>query len=359
MPATHERSGAAIHAAGWLEPAAAAGFAENWDAELFGIRIPAWRWPVVRAIEAIFHRGDGSPIVIADIGCGAATYARHLLTTGIPFEYHGFDHNPVVLEAAAQRWRFLLDGAPRFQRLDARAPRWPLDDSRFDVVLWDSTIRFVEDVPAAIRESTRVARRAILLARTPLEPRTWREEVHYYGMSVPSANWHFDQGFFESAARNAGWSFTPSLGDPDLQAITRGGWPGDAVIQPGNNAARAFHAAYVRERVDRLIAMLAGDWAVYGGGAHTRWLLAAISEAARARIRFVIDDAAAPGQSVFGRPVARPACVEPQSCAGVIVSSDTIEQRLTAAACSWLRDPSRVYRLYADLPLGPYDKAAV
>lgn len=359
MPLTDDIPDVAAPPRGWLEPAAEAGFAENWDAELFGIRVPAWRWPVVRAIESLFHSGVGRPIVIADIGCGAATYARHLLTTGIPFEYHGFDHNQRILDAAAERWRFLPAGAPRFALLDAREPHWPIADRRFDVVLWDSTIRFVEDVAAGIRESARVTGRAILLARTPIEARMWREEVSYYGMSAPSTNWHFDRAYFERLAAETGLTLTVSVGDADLQALTRGPWPEAGIIRPGANLARAFHEKYVRERVDGLLAAAPGPWAIYGAGGHTRWLLGVISEPARRRLGAIVDDAATPGQTLAGHIVTRPSATSPESFAGVVVSSDTIEDRLAVAAVKWCRDATRVHRLYAALPPGPYDKAAI
>ncbi|GMU82318.1 MAG: hypothetical protein AMXMBFR47_21890 [Planctomycetota bacterium] len=359
MPLTDDIPSVAAPPRGWLEPVAKAGFAENWDAELFGIRVPAWRWPVVRAIESLFHTGDGRPIVIADIGCGAATYARHLLTTGIPFEYHGFDHNPGILEAAAERWRFLAAGAPRFALLDAREPRWPIADRRFDVVLWDSTLRFVEDVPAAVRESARVGRRAILLARTPVETRTWREEVSYYGMNTPSTNWHFDRAYFERVAAQTGLTLSVSVGDADLQALTRGAWPEAGQIQPGVNLTRAFHEKYIRERVDRLLAAEPGPWSIYGAGRHTRWLLGVISESARRRVQAIVDDAARPGQTLSGHSVSRPESANPACFAGVVVSSDTIEDRLAVAAVRWSGDAARVHRLYAAMPPGPYDKAAV
>ncbi|MBI5866126.1 MAG: class I SAM-dependent methyltransferase [Planctomycetes bacterium] len=360
---TIDRLGSALDKRGWGEAAAEDGFAENWDRELFGLDVPPWRWGVVRLIEAAYHAFGGRRIVIGDMGCGAATYARHLLTTGIAFDFHGYDHNEGVLQAAAKRWALLPDAGVRLHCLDARTPHWPIDDATFDVLIWDSTLRFCDDPGATLRESLRTCRGWIVLARTPLDERVWREEVRYYGMSAPSANWHFDEQYFRGAAAESGWVFSPRVGDAEIQLLSRAPLPADFAVQPVFNAARTFHAGYVRERVLRLLAQTPGNWAIYGAGEHSRWLMGILPEPARRRIAFFLDDHAS--GELHGVPIRKPGSCTAADVAGVLVSSDVLEEKLAAAACKWIestagsssRPAPIVARLYDGIPPGPYDKS--
>lgn len=352
-----------VDMAGWAEPAAEKGFAEHWDRELCGIEIPPWRRNVVTWIEQAYHTGDRHTIVVADIGCGAAVYARHLLAAGVPFEYHGYDHNAGVLEAACRRWMYMPHDRVHLHQMDARATRWPITSDSFDVLIWDTTLRFCEDVEAALDQSRRVCRGWILIARTPLEDRTWREAVRYYGMTRPSSNWHFDERFFLTYAQRHEWTFAPSVGDEEMHILSRAPLPREARIRPVRSMARVFHEAYVRQRVAQLFATVRGRWALYGGGGHTRWLLALLPAELHARIVCILDDAATPGSEIGGLPVLSPAAlagarVRPDF-AGILVSSDTIEERLAAAATRLTAGIVPVHRLYEGLPPGPFDKSAV
>jgi ubiquinone/menaquinone biosynthesis C-methylase UbiE len=348
--------GPPLDSRGWAEPASHGGFAAFWDRELFGIEIPPWRHNVVRRIEQAYRCGDGAPVVVADIGCGAALYARHLLAAGVPFEYHGYDHNLSVLDAACRRWEFLPHQDVHLHQMDARCSNWPLDDERFDVVIWDTTLRFCENVEAALDESRRVCRTAILIARTPLEQRTWKESIHYYDMATPSPNWHFDEEYFRNYSRRHEWFFTPRAGDEELQILSRRPLPPNDGFRPIPNLARTFHAAYAGERVRRFTAEIPGLWALYGAGRHTRWLLANLPQPVRDRFGCILDDAAAAGSEIAGIPVLSPDDASAQFAA-VLISSDTIEDRLHAAAVRALPGGTPIFRLYEGLPAGPYDKS--
>lgn len=355
--------GQAIEQSGWAEAASESGFAENWDRELFGIEVPPWRWSVVQLVEAAYHAAGGRRIVVADMGCGAATYARHLLTTGIPFEYHGYDHNAGVLRAAQQRLEWLPCANLELHQLDVRDEHWPLRDGLFDVLIWDSTLRFCENPEQALAESFRTTQGWVLLARTPLEEKTWREYVCYYGMKTPSANWHFSADRLREFARAAGWRLTLSAGDPETHVFSKAGLPASIAIRPTNNPARMFHAAYIRERVRRIFDSRRGAWAVYGGGAHSRWMMSVLDPELADRVAFFVDDGASHAspatQSIFGKTVRHPSNASPADVVGVLTSSDIIEEQLAEAATRWIGERGVVERLYSGLSPGPYDKGGV
>ena len=357
-----QQLGHAIDKSGWAEPASEAGFSENWDRELFGIEVPPWRWSVVQLVEAAFHAFGGRRITVGDMGCGAATYARHLMTTGISFSYHGYDHNAGVLREAQRRLELLPGADIQLHQLDARAECWPLREGWFDILIWDSTLRFCENPQAALRESFRTTRGWVLLARTPLEEKTWREEVRYYGMRTPSANWHFSADRLREFGREAGWRLYPSVGDTETQVFSQDTLPASVAIRPTNNPARTFHMAYVRERVRRIFDSRAGAWAIYGGGAHSRWLMGVLQPDLASRVAFFIDDGADRATlehgTIVGKPIRHPSAVTPAGIAGVLTSSDTIEEKLYASAKRWIGEGGIVERLYAGFPAGPYDKGS-
>jgi hypothetical protein len=89
--------------------------------------------------------------------------------------------------------------------------------------------------------------------------------------------------------------------------------------------------------------------AVFGGGRHTRWLLESLQLHQNGpRIAAIIADAPRAGHDAFGGiPIVRPADIDPSTGTAVIVSSDSIEDRLSAHAQTWAskaapaaRDPS-------------------
>ncbi|MCP4246940.1 MAG: class I SAM-dependent methyltransferase [bacterium] len=340
----------------WGESCIAAAFDAAWDRELFGLELPTWRTSIVRLVQAAHQHFDGGRIRVADLGCGAAPYARHLLETGIEFEYHGYDHNGTVLQAACRRWEFRPHERVHLHRMDARRSRWPIEDDAFDVVIWDTTLRFCENVPQALAESARVCRGWIILGRTPIEQRAWCEPVHYYDMKTPSADWHFDRALLGELAAEHGLHLTTEVGCPDTHVLSRQPWPADLAIQPVPRLDRAFHEAYIRERVARIFAEHPGSWAVYGAGQHSRWLMTILPESLRRRVSHFVDDHAAEGYAIDGVAVVRPDTIDPNEHAGVLVSSDANEDGLCQRAVQWCGREESVHRLYVDLPAGPYDK---
>lgn len=356
----YETLGAPVCEAGWAEPQVQRGFAEFWDRELFGIDIPPWRRSVVQVIERIAARLP-RPVVVADVGCGAAVYARHLLAAGVAFEYHGYDHNAAVLEAAAQRWRLLPGADVRLHRLDANASRWPIADAAFDALIWDTTLRFCEAPRAAFAESARVTRGAIILARTPLYAECAAERNRYYGMTTPAVDWRFDEAALRGMAAAAGLCPMLRAGCDDTHVFARPGVLDAAALPAVQRFERVFHEAFVRERVSRLLADTPGAWAIFGAGRHTRWLASILPAALWCSIRVIIDDDA--DGAIRGVAIERPARVAWQSLAGVLVSSDSREAELAARAAELARGAAArdvpIQRLYESLPAGPYDKREV
>lgn len=342
---------------GWGEPCVAGAFNAAWDRELFGLEIPRWRSGIVQLVQLAREHFGIDRVRVADIGCGAALYARHLLESGVEFDYHGYDHNEDVLRAACRRWEFLPHRHVHLHLMDVGAVPWPIDDGAFDVVIWDTTLRFCRDVHAAFAESARIGGGWIVLGRTPIEERAWCERVHYYDMATPSPDWHFDHALLAEMAERNRLHLTTEVGCDDMHVFSHAPWPSAVTVPPSPRLARVFHRAFVRERVERLFDRSPGPWAVFGGGSHSRWLTTILPEALRKRIAAFIDDDAQAGASIDGIKVLRPQDVTPRRFAGVLVSSDTIEHTLYQRAAEWCAEPAQVHRLYDGLPVGPYDKA--
>lgn len=105
-----------------------------------------------------------------------------------------------------------------------------------------------------------------------------------------------------------------------------------------------------------------GTLAIYGGGRHTRWILERLRlNEGGLVIGAILDDdpGAVRGGSIAGISVVRPGDADPDAFAGVVVSSDSIEQRLAERARSWASrargESPTVFRLYESMPPGPYD----
>jgi SAM-dependent methyltransferase len=344
---------------GWLDPSVVAGFNEYWDRELFGIEIPPWRASVVQIISRLASLTPSRPVVVADMGCGAATYARHLLAAGVPFEYHGYDHNERVLQAACARWQFLPNQNIHFHLMDARRPSWPIGDQTCDVVIWDTTLRFCPQPNTALAESLRISRAGVILARTPLYDQMNREEHRYYDMAAPSTDWKFDEQFFTDEAVSAGFTLSRGIGCEDTHLISRTPIEHLGAIGTIHRRERAMHEAYVRLRIGVLFKEHVGHWAIFGAGEHTRWLVQSFGETLRRRVKCILDDAAEPGQRLGGISVRKPTELMTHEVDAVLVSSDTLEEPLYDRAKEWSRNIVPVARLYEGLPTGPYDKSPV
>lgn len=100
--------------------------------------------------------------------------------------------------------------------------------------------------------------------------------------------------------------------------------------------------------------------AIYGGGRHTRWIIETLRlHESGPQVGVVIDDHARDAsREIGGIPVVRPVEVDPSAYAAVVVSSDSIEERLAARARLWAgraASPPEIAPLYAGVLPGPYD----
>lgn len=91
---------------------------------------------------------------LLEVGCGTGHFSRWFGGRG--FDVVGLDLAAEMLAVAAER-----GGGPRYVRGSALA--LPFADRSFDLVAFVTSLEFVSDREAALREAARVARRGLLL----------------------------------------------------------------------------------------------------------------------------------------------------------------------------------------------------
>jgi demethylmenaquinone methyltransferase/2-methoxy-6-polyprenyl-1,4-benzoquinol methylase len=111
---------------------------------------PRWRRFLVSRVPA------GPRETVLDVATGTAAVAIELVRT-CGCAVVGVDQSPEMLAAARERLR-LAALADRVRLLEARAEALPFDDGAFDHVTFTYLLRYVEDVPATMRELARVVR---------------------------------------------------------------------------------------------------------------------------------------------------------------------------------------------------------
>lgn len=119
-----------------------------------------------------------------------------------------------------------------------------------------------------------------------------------------------------------------------------------------------FLAPYVRSVWRRLADRLGatGRLALFGAGAHTRWLLSVTADLPPLRIPCLLDDN--PAEDSLGDiPIRRPADIDVDSFDVILISSDRWEAELAARVKELWGGRYEVVRLYEDVPRGPYDKS--
>lgn len=92
-------------------------------------------------------------VSLLEIGCGTGRFSAWLAST---YRVLGIDRSPAML--AEMRARH-----PRIHAVLADAHQLPLADAAIDLVLFITTLEFLEDPLAALREAVRVARRGLIL----------------------------------------------------------------------------------------------------------------------------------------------------------------------------------------------------
>jgi len=125
LPAAYDRAGAALS---------------------FG-QDPRWRRAMVTALEA----PDGARVLDVAAGTGLVTAA---LRARYDCEVVALDQSPQMLARATARFA----GDPRVRTVLGEAERLPFDDGEFDALTFTYLLRYVDDVPATLRELFRVVR---------------------------------------------------------------------------------------------------------------------------------------------------------------------------------------------------------
>ncbi|HEY3578606.1 MAG TPA: class I SAM-dependent methyltransferase [Gaiellaceae bacterium] len=111
---------------------------------------PRWRSFLVSRIPPEAGR-------VLDVASGTAAVAIELVRAGAERRVVGVDQSPEMLAAGRERIAHAgLD--ERIELREARAENLPFPDAEFDAVSFTYLLRYVDDVPATLRELARVVR---------------------------------------------------------------------------------------------------------------------------------------------------------------------------------------------------------
>jgi demethylmenaquinone methyltransferase / 2-methoxy-6-polyprenyl-1,4-benzoquinol methylase len=111
---------------------------------------PGWRSFLVSRIPAEARR-------VLDVASGTAAVAIELVRSDPERTVVGVDQSPEMLAAGRERVAHARLG-DRIELREARAEELPFADGEFDAVTFTYLLRYVDDVPATLRELVRVVR---------------------------------------------------------------------------------------------------------------------------------------------------------------------------------------------------------
>ncbi|HEY2354549.1 MAG TPA: class I SAM-dependent methyltransferase [Gaiellaceae bacterium] len=153
---------------------------------------PRWRAFLVSRIPAEGHR-------VLDVASGTAAVAIELARAAPERTIVGIDQSPEML--AAGRERIAAAGlAERIELREGRAESLPFADAEFDALTFTYLLRYVDDVPATLRELVRVVRPGCVVAMQEFGlPRgVWRPLWELYvRIGLPGAGAVIDPGWRE------------------------------------------------------------------------------------------------------------------------------------------------------------------
>jgi len=109
----------------------------------------------------IASAGIACPRILA-IGCGPGVFCRGLMDAGVRMEYHGCDVDPLAIEAARQ----LCDGQAQFHLCSG--DDLAFDDGSFDIVMFESSLAYIQYYGSAISEACRVSRKKVISFHIPV-----------------------------------------------------------------------------------------------------------------------------------------------------------------------------------------------
>jgi demethylmenaquinone methyltransferase/2-methoxy-6-polyprenyl-1,4-benzoquinol methylase len=111
---------------------------------------PRWRSFLVSRIPADAHR-------VLDVASGTAAVAIELVRADASRVVVGVDQSPEMLKAGSER--VAHEGlSERIELREGRAEDLPFADAEFDALTFTYLLRYVDDVPATLRELARVVR---------------------------------------------------------------------------------------------------------------------------------------------------------------------------------------------------------
>ena len=118
---------------------------------------------------------------ILDVGCGTGYFSRHFAQDGHPVV--GIDFDPAAARFARS------SQTPELAVAVADMTALPFPDRSFDCVVAVTSLCFVDDETAAIKEIVRVARRRFALGLLNRDSLLYRAKSHAAG-SYAGARWH-------------------------------------------------------------------------------------------------------------------------------------------------------------------------
>lgn len=181
---------------------------------------PRWRRFMVDRLPR-----DGGHVL--DVATGTGLVAEALLSRG--FRVTGLDQSPGMLAAA--RGRF----AGRVELVEASADALPFPDASFDHLTFTYLLRYVDDVPATLRELTRVVRPGgtVAMLEFGLPRAAWRPLWELYvRVGLPAAG----------AVVSPGWRDVGSFLGPSIRDFWRQ-WPEQRLLDAWREAGLADVAA--------------------------------------------------------------------------------------------------------------------
>lgn len=164
---------------------------------------PRWRSFLVSRLPADARR-------VLDVASGTAAVAIELARAAPARQVVGIDQSPEML--AAGRERVAHAGlADRIELREARAESLPLENAEFDAVTFTYLLRYVDDVPATLRELVRVVRPGgtVAMLEFSLPRGAWRPLWELYvRVGLPGAG-----AFLSPGWREVGRFLGPSIRD--------------------------------------------------------------------------------------------------------------------------------------------------
>jgi demethylmenaquinone methyltransferase/2-methoxy-6-polyprenyl-1,4-benzoquinol methylase len=184
---------------------------------------PRWRSFLVSRIPPEARR-------VLDVACGTAAVAIELVRAGRERTIVGVDQSPEML--AAGRERVARAGlSDRIELREARAEDLPFADGEFEAVTFTYLLRYVDDVPATLRELARVVRPGgtVAMLEFGLPRGVWRPLWELYvRVGLPAAG----------AVASPSWGGVGRFLGPSIRAFWRE-WPEPRLVAAWRDAGLA------------------------------------------------------------------------------------------------------------------------